>query len=231
MKRSQRRLSKCVGEDMQSDSSKQESDSEFIITETSESEKLKSKSIWSLKGLSFQIKTLVKDLKSTNYKILANILIEKLQNELQKMQSTERRKEIQNLKRRVYDAINVMVAMGVLEKDKKKQISFHEQKDKEEVNKQKEQVRTNLEILKEKRKRLTKATLTYMMYKKLIQRNQQMKMEPESKLETPVFAFSVQLFDNDLCMQQKNGKKIIIKSQQPIYIYSELEVLQKLQLK
>lgn len=79
---------------MQSDSSKYESDSEFIITETSESEKLKSKSFWSLKGLSFQIKTLVKELKSTTYKILANILIEKLQNELQKIHSTERRKEI-----------------------------------------------------------------------------------------------------------------------------------------
>ncbi|CAD8092305.1 unnamed protein product [Paramecium primaurelia] len=227
MKRTQRKFSKCVEDEMHSDSSRQESDSEFIITETSESEKLKSKSFWSLKGLSFQIKTLVKELKSTTYKVLANILIEKLQNELQKIHSTERRKEIQNLKRRVYDAINVMVAMGVLEKDKK-QISFHEQKDKEVVNFQKEQVRTKLEILKEKRKKLTKATLTYMMYKQLTQRNQQMKMESESILYTPVFAFSVQVFDNDLCMQQKNGKKLIIKSKQPIYIYSELEVLQKI---
>ncbi|CAD8115028.1 unnamed protein product [Paramecium sonneborni] len=227
MKRTQRRLSKCVDEEMQSDSSKQQSDSEFIITETSESEKLKSKSFWSLKGLSYQIKTLVKELKSTTYKILANILIEKLQNELQKIHTTERRKEIQNLKRRVYDAINVMVAMGVLEKDKK-QISFHEQKNKEVVNFQKEQVRSKLEILKEKRRKLTKATLTYMMYKQLIQRNQQIKLESESILFTPVFAFSVQVFDNDLCMQQKNGRKLIIKSKQPIYIYTELEVLQKI---
>ncbi|CAK92884.1 unnamed protein product (macronuclear) [Paramecium tetraurelia] len=227
MKRTYKQFSKCVEVEMLSDSSKQESDSEYKISETSESEKQKSKSFWSLKGLSFQIKTLVKELKSTTYKELAKILIEKLQNELQKIHSTERRKEIQNLKRRVYDAINVMVALGVLEKDKK-QISFHEQKDKEVVNFQKEQVRTKLEILKEKRRKLTKATLTYMMYKQLIQRNQQIKMESESILYTPVFAFSVQVFEKGLCMQQKNGKKLIIKSKQPIYIYSELEVLQKI---
>lgn len=53
MKRTQRKFSKCVEDEMHSDSSRQESDSEFIITETSESEKLKSKSFWSLKGLSF----------------------------------------------------------------------------------------------------------------------------------------------------------------------------------
>lgn len=39
------------------------------------------------------------------------------------MHLQDKRKEIQNLKRRVYDAINVMVALGVLSKERKK-ISF-----------------------------------------------------------------------------------------------------------
>lgn len=49
--------------------------SDYLLTESGESEKVKVKQLWSLKGLSYQIKELVSQIRETTYKELAQILI------------------------------------------------------------------------------------------------------------------------------------------------------------
>ncbi|CAD8172524.1 unnamed protein product [Paramecium pentaurelia] len=66
----------------------------------------------SLKYLSRQVHSLVGSLRETTYKQMADLLA----SEISKSSLSS---ESKNLKRRVYDSINVMVALGVLEKQKK----------------------------------------------------------------------------------------------------------------
>ena len=108
---------------------------------------------------------------------MATILIERLSNELQQIHGTERRKEIQNLKRRVYDAINVMVAMGVLSKEKKI-ISFHKS-DRGMLLSERQNIENTKQAILAKRKQLTDGTVTFLLLKDLIKRNQQSKSENE----------------------------------------------------
>ena len=83
-----------------------------------------------LKRLSVKVRDLVFKLKETSYKDVANRLIEELviNNEydesgrkLDKKSSSERKtKEEKNVRRRVYDALNVLIASGVLKKNANK---------------------------------------------------------------------------------------------------------------
>ncbi|CAD8177617.1 unnamed protein product [Paramecium octaurelia] len=66
----------------------------------------------SLKYLSYQVHRLVGSQRETTYKQMADLLA----SEISKSSLSS---ESKNLKRRVYDSINVMVALGVLEKQKK----------------------------------------------------------------------------------------------------------------
>lgn len=87
-----------------------------------------------LKRLSVKVRDLVYRLKETSYKDVANRLIEELvfDNEvnssgLDKKSSNERKtKEEKNVRRRVYDALNVLIASGVLRKNLNKNVMFEE---------------------------------------------------------------------------------------------------------
>ena len=69
-----------------------------------------------LKGLSGKAYKAVLELRTTNYKEVAAKLLNQLS--LDKEATTE--SEETNIKRRVYDALNVLIAMGVLQKNGKK---------------------------------------------------------------------------------------------------------------
>lgn len=145
--------------------------SDYLLTESGESEKVKVKQLWSLKGLSYQIKELVSQIRETTYKELAQILIQRLQTHLQMLQINERKKEIQNLKRRVYDSINVMVAIGLLRKEKKKIRLVEQEYLHDPLDFPEDQLQAKNEVLREKRKRFIFMTRYYQLYQRLIQRN------------------------------------------------------------
>lgn len=72
-----------------------------------------------LKELSLEIKEILNVKKSASYKDLANILLSK-NNSTDTESSEQKVKNNLNLKRRVYDALNVLVAVGILSRDNKK---------------------------------------------------------------------------------------------------------------
>lgn len=89
-----------------------------------------------LKRLSVKVRDLVFRLKETSYKDVANRLIDELVgdneydeygNRLDKKTSSDRKtKEEKNVRRRVYDALNVLIASGVLKKNENKNVMFEE---------------------------------------------------------------------------------------------------------
>jgi hypothetical protein len=89
-----------------------------------------------LKKLSVKVRDLVYKLKETSYKDVANRLIEELVTDdqyddsgrkLDKKSSNDRKtKEEKNVRRRVYDALNVLIASGVLKKNINKNVMYEE---------------------------------------------------------------------------------------------------------
>jgi hypothetical protein len=89
-----------------------------------------------LKRLSVKVRDLVFRLKETSYKDVANRLIDELVSDseydeygarLDKKASNDRKtKEEKNVRRRVYDALNVLIASGVLKKNENKNVMYEE---------------------------------------------------------------------------------------------------------
>ena len=75
-----------------------------------------------LKLLSIVVRDIVIDKKSTTYKEVAELILKESMQEgqLNPNQKSELAKEEQNIKRRVYDALNVLIAAGVLLKNGKR---------------------------------------------------------------------------------------------------------------
>lgn len=74
-----------------------------------------------LRKLSQRAYEIVLNLRSASYKEVANKLVDELNNEQELDNGVNcmlmQEKDEQNIKRRVYDALNVLIALGVLRKD------------------------------------------------------------------------------------------------------------------
>jgi hypothetical protein len=148
-----------------------------------------------LKRLSVKVRDLVFRLKETSYKDVANRLIEELVTDedydesgrkLDKKSSNERKtKEEKNVRRRVYDALNVLIASGVLKKNINKNVMYEEKPEnrmkglKLVIKKKSENKRKNLskaqyikeQVLQNKRQRLKEVRERLNALQTLITRN------------------------------------------------------------
>lgn len=112
-----------------------ESESNNGISENNPGTK-NSRSERGLKRLSVKVRDLVFRLKETSYKDVANRLIEELVRDSeydmngrkldQRSSSEKKTKDEKNVRRRVYDALNVLIASGVLKKNSNKNVMFEE---------------------------------------------------------------------------------------------------------
>ncbi|CAD8082662.1 unnamed protein product [Paramecium primaurelia] len=103
-------MSNQIKQDTYSQLSLDQEENDF--QQQSNNKKKERKKHHSLKYLSCKVHNLVGSLKQTTYKQMADLLA----SEISKSSLSQ---DSKNLKRRVYDSINVMVALGVLEKQKK----------------------------------------------------------------------------------------------------------------
>mmetsp|Transcript_12916 Transcript_12916/g.1976 ORF Transcript_12916/g.1976 Transcript_12916/m.1976 type:complete len:99 (-) Transcript_12916:277-573(-) len=74
--------------------------------------KLTSRGSRGLKALSIRVRDIVKDKFQTSYKEVADIMIQ----ELDIMSRPDPEKNEKNIRRRVYDALNVLIATGIVAK-------------------------------------------------------------------------------------------------------------------
>ncbi|CAD8178728.1 unnamed protein product [Paramecium pentaurelia] len=103
-------MSNQIKQDTYSQLSLDQEENDF--QQQSNNKKKERKKHHSLKYLSCKVHNLVGSLRQTTYKQMADLLA----SEISKSSLSQ---DSKNLKRRVYDSINVMVALGVLEKQKK----------------------------------------------------------------------------------------------------------------
>ncbi|KRX02051.1 hypothetical protein PPERSA_07696 [Pseudocohnilembus persalinus] len=138
-----------------------------------------------LRMLSLKVKDIVCELGKTSYKEVA----EKLINELEKAKTIttdKTQKDEQNVKRRVYDALNVLIAADVLKKDGKQvysnlkytgkgqQNKIHPQKQKQELE---DKIKQYKEVVDVKRSKVKDFLCKYLAVKNLQQRNRQLEKQ------------------------------------------------------
>lgn len=134
---------------------------------------------------------IVLTLRSASYKEVANKLVDELNHEKEAdqliMRSRIEEKDEQNIKRRVYDALNVLIALGVLRKEGRKivgdrsiQLRF-EESDKRLLQME---IESKQEQIRQKREELRKCQAKLAVLPSLIQANRQLTDE-QRKISFP----------------------------------------------
>lgn len=134
----------------------------------SESDSEAIKSTRGLRHLTSLVKEVVSSHQSTSYKEVAVKLIKKLI----VSRGSDRLREEKNVRRRVYDAINVLIAAGILEKHGKR-VTWREEWDSIELDDLNLQYDKRLTAVKDKRAELSEALKRYISMKHLLHRNSQ----------------------------------------------------------
>lgn len=185
-----------------------------------------------LKRLSVKVRDLVFKLKETSYKDVANKLIEELVTDgeydeygrkLDKKSSHEKKtKEEKNVRRRVYDALNVLIASGVLKKNANKNVLYEEKpenrmKGLKLVIKKKNEYKKR-DLLKSinfkrfnnqnKRERLRESLEKLIAYKKLIERNKS--LTEIEKVQDVIMNHEIydKIHEDKLCIKSEQNELI-----------------------
>lgn len=164
-----------------------------------------------LKMLSYKVKEIVEKLGSSTYQEIADCLVKETED------SEGDAKDEKNIRRRVYDALNVLISVGVLSKDNKKVQVVHKEPN----------------PIMEKLKKLKDLTEKYLILKSLITRNKQQKRTEKSifmpfnviilnkKSESGV-SISISLHKNSANL--KVGQEFLIQSSDELLKKLDIEV-------
>lgn len=136
------------------------------------------KSSRGLKSLTIQVKQILAVHKNISYQEVASILTREACGN-----SSERIREEKNIKRRVYDAINVLIAAGVLDKDERG-VFMKTTTEKMDTADLEEEVLAMRETIRHKRAQLTDILNRFLAVQHLIHRNAQNK-DPADTLPFP----------------------------------------------
>jgi transcription factor Dp-1 len=191
-----------------------------------ESELETPRSVRGLKHLTSLVKQLVCKHQPASFKHVALKLID----ELIVTEGPDRVKEEKNVRRRVYDAINVLIAADVLERNGRN-VSWKENWDHVETDLRKEEVEKRIKRVEEKKKNLQAAINKYLAIRVLIHRNKKnTSLRPAIRfpfivLSTPDVAkntMSIKVNANTTFLQIKLAK--------PISLFGDMDILLSLQM-
>ena len=189
------------------------------------------KSSRGLKSLTIQVKHLL----STHHKISYQEVASLLSKEAVSASGSERTREEKNIKRRVYDAINVLIAAGVLDKDDKGVFARNagEQCD---ADISEEAVEDRRSRVREKREELGQLLNRFLAVQHLLHRNAQSKEEGE-RLQFPFLVLGTEdSEENAVSIRQVNVvtnegcTNLLLKFRKPVAMLGDLEVLLHLNL-
>ncbi|CAD8171636.1 unnamed protein product [Paramecium octaurelia] len=196
-----------------------------------ESQKEPLKSQKGLKHLSIKVKQIVFEFKSTSYKDVAERLIQELIQEEGRISDCDNSKDEQNIKRRVYDALNVMIASRVLKKEGKKVKADFDtlvlgKNILQEKSFQKEQLTTMQKTVELKKKQLAEIVCKIKAANTLVQRNKSLELNQEQQL----FYFPILLFtqnaNHSKFIKDRKQLKILLKSK--ANFVADLDIVKKL---
>jgi len=173
-----------------------------------------------LKHLTTLVKHIVCKRQPTSFKEVAVNLID----ELIVTEGAERIKEEKNVRRRVYDAMNVLIAAGVLERDGKS-VTWKDEWDAVEI----EEIRVELEKKRrkvdEKREKFKEVLNKYLAIQHLMNRNAQGKLTPA--VHFPFIAVSTEdSSKNSMSIKvNKTCSNLQLKVKKPISMFGDMDVL------
>lgn len=168
----------------------------------------------------------VKEKGETTYKNVANELVEECKANNEKVRE-------ENVKRRVYDAINVLVAMGIIERKKDKQIEWvglprtHSEEDIVAQGKEyKERIQSKKEILEDLKQK-------HYLYSSLIERNKKRKLQDENdmtdKLTLPFVLIRTPNTTDVQCSYSTDLSVHSFHFSDPFYIFEDSDTLASLE--
>jgi transcription factor Dp-1 len=177
-----------------------------------------------LKYLTSLVKQLVSDHQPTSYKEVAVRLMQ----DLVQSRGSERVREEKNVRRRVYDAINVLIAAGVLDKDGKNVI-WKEKWDAAEVEERRNEVEEAQYIVKAKRAELSEILSKYVAIQHLVHRNKK-SLSTSHKVPFPFLMVGTSdSSDNSVSIQANhNSSSIHLKMARHFSMFGDMDVLMKL---
>lgn len=179
------------------------------------------RSIRGLKHLTSLVKQIIYKFQPISFKSVACKLIE----ELIIAEGPERVKEEKNVRRRVYDAINVLIASEVLERNGRN-VNWKEHWDNVEADNKKVELEKRRKIIEDKKKTLKTVLNKYLAIRVLISRNKRGVSERPainfpfivvSTLDAPKNTMSIKVNSDSTFLQLKLAK--------PINIFGDMDVL------
>ncbi|CAD8192860.1 unnamed protein product [Paramecium pentaurelia] len=183
-----------------------------------------------LRHLSIKVKEIVFELRSTSYKDVAERLIQELSKEEGRLLDYDNQKDEQNIKRRVYDALNVMIASKVLRKEGKKVKSdvCSELSGKiklQDRDAQREKLIIKQKIVQGKKKHLSDLIQKWKTANSLIERNKNLEKQSQQSFYFPLIIFYA---DQKLPKFLKDKKTLKIQMKNKIEILSDLDIAKQL---
>lgn len=190
----------------------------------------KTKSNKGLKSLSILVKNLLDSNESLSYNDVTNLII----NSSIEKDSFEKNRPVnekQNIKRRVYDALNVLIAAGVLIKVGK-MVKKNLTDNKININSNRidiENIKINLKskknLIKSKKSDLRKKKKNLLILKSLIERNKKSNDEKLVNFPFLVIQPTIKQFTHLNMTMQSNKQKLCISSNHQINFYGDLEII------
>ena len=184
-----------------------------------------------LKHLTSRVKHFLNKRMPTSYKDVAMSLID----DLIDTAGPERIKEEKNVRRRVYDAINVLIAAGVLEKDGKN-VSWKEEWDSVEIEEKRAQLDEQRKIVEDKKKQLRDVLHKYLAIKHLVHRNSA-SQETTTAIHFPFIVVSTAdspsnsvIFMQMSITVNSNSTALHMKFAKPITLFGDMDVLLELNM-
>lgn len=181
-----------------------------------------------LKEIACKVVEHLKSCNRTNYKDLSESILERL--------PIESENESKNIRRRIYDAINVLKAIDCLKQDNLKQITLNLLEFDEKLQNQTEvisrKIASQLTINKKKEEIMEKQSISNKILIQIIQKNKNRGKAEfiENKLGFPflvVFNQSAE-FSNTLVLSSNKKKRLVISSEKPLMVKGDYDILSKL---
>lgn len=183
------------------------------------------KSAKGLKSLTIHVKQILSTRKHISYQEVATILTQEVCGN-----STERLREEKNIKRRVYDAINVLIAAGVLDKDERGVFMKSSEGNRAAANME-EAVFVQRQSIQQKKGQLTELLHRFLAVQHLIHRNAH-NQDPTDCLPFPFLVLGAEdCPDNAVSAKQvhiianRPCTSLLVKFQQPMEMLGDMEVL------
>ena len=215
-----------------------------------------------LKLISQSVMHAVTEKGTTTYKQVAEIVSKKNENNPQIFDSSscgshskkhnKQQNQEKNLRRRVYDSLNVLYAVGVLQKGQNKQVFCSAEYDQrsrgqaqDEIQKMEARVKQGCAGLQEKSKRLQDMMLQQISYKYMIKRNRKAEEKrqealarvskqgaPEAgdaqsniRIHLPFLLMTISDQPGRLIMNEYNDRRLELSSSVPMQVYGDADVL------